>query len=401
MATALRDVLGFIRRAVPREAGPSDGELLSRFAAARDEAAFAALLGRHGPLVLSVCRRVLGHEQDAEDAFQATFLVLACKAGSVAGRESVGSWLYGVAFRTATRARRAGDRRRRREAAAASPPQAASLPTEPQDWEALYEELDRIPEKYRAALVLCDIQGRSRQEAAAQLGMPEGTLSSRLATARRMLGDRLTRRGLGLAVGALAASAAVPDALASSTSSLAALVAAGQLAAVEASAAFLAKGVLRAMVMTKLKFALAAAAALAVVTGGASLRWGPAPAEAQQPPPAKAGKPLSELEELRQENELLKVNLRVLLEKVRRLEGEPASRKGLAAPGADAARPGGRSAEGPLGQPRAEDHYRPRREDPTSNPNKSRNAPSNYRPGVSSESPPGAPPPARRSVQVP
>src|SRR5262245_34383169 len=106
MATGLREVLGHLRQALPAaDGGPSDGQLLARFVAARDEAAFAALLRRHGGMVLGVARRVVGHVQDAEDVFQATFLVLARKASSVAKRESVGSWLYGVAYRTAQRAR--------------------------------------------------------------------------------------------------------------------------------------------------------------------------------------------------------------------------------------------------------------------------------------------------------
>jgi RNA polymerase sigma factor (sigma-70 family) len=336
MTASLRNVLRHIHRAARPAAGQTDDELLSRFAAARDEGAFAALLGRYGPLVLSVCRRLLAHDQDAEDAFQATFLVLVTKAGSVAKRESVGSWLYGVAYRTALRAREAAARRRR-EAQAVDLPDPAAPPAEPEDWEALYAELERLPEKYRAALVLCDLQGSPRREAAAALGLPEGTLSSRLASGRRMLGDRLARRGFAPAAGALAATAAVPDALAASTSSMAALVAAGQLAAVEASVATIAEGVLRAMVMTKVKFALAAALAVGLVTGGAAISWGPPAAEAQSPsPPATASaKPASELEALRQENELLRVNLRVLLEKVKRQEAELDALKGAKpAPGA-------------------------------------------------------------------
>src|SRR5262245_37213504 len=239
----LGDVLSHVRRAVLPASDQSDGELLARFAASGDGAAFAALLGRHGPLVLSVCRRLLGHRQDAEDAFQATFLVLVSRAGAISNRESLGSWLYRVAHRTAMKAR-AVEVRRRREIQVDELPHPADPPGEPRDWGAVYDELNRLPEKYRAVLLHCDLQGRSRREAAALLGLPEGTLSSRLATARRMLGERLSRRGVALAAGALAASAPVPPALASATSSLAALVAVGQLAAVDASIASLAKGVM-------------------------------------------------------------------------------------------------------------------------------------------------------------
>ncbi len=320
----LADVLSHIRRAAAPASGQSDGELLARFAASGDGAAFAALLGRHGPLVLSVCRRLLGHRQDAEDAFQATFLVLVSRAGAVSNRESLGSWLYRVAHRTALKARAAGDRRRRREAQVDELPHPAAPPGEPRDWGAVYDELNRLPGKYRAALVHCDLQGHSRREAAALLGLPEGTLSSRLATARRMLGERLSRRGVALEAGALAAPALVPPALASATSSLAALAAAGQLAAVEAPVASLAKGVVRAMLLTKVKVAAACVLAAGLACGGAAFLPLPAPAVAQPPP---AGKPASELEALRKENELLKVNLRVVLEKVRLQEAEIASLK--------------------------------------------------------------------------
>jgi RNA polymerase sigma factor (TIGR02999 family) len=142
MPNGLNEVLARIRRALP-QAGPTDGDLLARFVAAGDEEAFAALLGRHGPLVLSVCRRLARHEQDAEDAFQATFLVLAQKAGSVARRDSVASWLYGVAYRTALRAREAAAKRRSRERQLEELPHPAVLPEEPHDWLALYAALDK------------------------------------------------------------------------------------------------------------------------------------------------------------------------------------------------------------------------------------------------------------------
>src|SRR5262249_25300281 len=184
------------------------------------------------------------------------------------------------------------------------------------------------------ALILCDLQQHTRQEAAALLGLPEGTLSSRLATARRMLGERLARRGASLAVVALPA---VPAALASSTSFQAALVAARRLAAAESSAASLAKGVLKAMILTKVKLALAVVLTVGFLSGVITFRPAAlAPAVAQ--PGVVGSKPISEVEALRKEVELLQVNLRVVLEKVRALEAENAALKG-ATPKAATKRP--------------------------------------------------------------
>src|SRR5262245_8284246 len=196
------NVLEFLR-AVRPVAGPTDGELLGHFVARRDGRAFAELLRRHGPMVLSTCRRLLRHEQDAEDAFQATFLVLARKAASVVPREAVGGWLYGVACRTAQAARGRRRRRETREKQMGELPERAAPPALDRLWEELVplldRELGRLPEKYRLAVVLCELEGRSRKEVARQLGIPEGTLSSRLATARKLLARRL-----GQGVGALA-----------------------------------------------------------------------------------------------------------------------------------------------------------------------------------------------------
>jgi RNA polymerase sigma factor (sigma-70 family) len=314
--------------------GLSDGQLLACFCSGRDEAAFAALVRRHGPMVLGVCRRVLGDRHDAEDAFQAAFLILARKAGSVRKRESLASWLHSVAYRSALQARAVRGRRRTREVQVETMPHPEVAPAEPQDWRPLLDrELSRLPEKYRAAVVLCDLEGQPRREAARRLGLPEGTLSSRLATARRMLARRLTRRGLTLSGGALAAalaegaSASVPAPLVISTARTAALVAAGQLAAVSAPAAVLARGVLEAMFMAKFKLVVGAVIVVAALgAGGLAYRAGAGPGEAQAAPPAD--KPRSELEALRRENELLKLNLEVVLEKVRSLEAEVRTLKG-------------------------------------------------------------------------
>src|SRR5262249_9147607 len=187
-----------LRRAVLLRDGArrSDGQFLASFVERRDEAAFAALVRRHGPMVLGVCRRVLGCTHDAEDAFQATFLVLARKAASIAPRELVGNWLHGVARRTALCARAAQRRRRAREKQMKAMPHPTVEPDAAwQELQALLDqELGQLPVLYRAPVVLCDLEGRSRKEVARHLGVPEGTLSSRLATARRLLAARLARR---------------------------------------------------------------------------------------------------------------------------------------------------------------------------------------------------------------
>ena len=184
----------------------SDGQLLGAFIERRDETAFAVLVRRHGPMVFGVCRRLLRHQQDAEDCFQATFIILARRAAAVVKRASLVSWLYGVAFRTAQQARSANARRQAREKQVEDMPHPAVTADEPQDWRPLLdEELNRLPEKYRTAVVLCELEGRPRRDAAELLRIPEGTLSSRLATARKMLAGRLATRGLSISGVSLAA----------------------------------------------------------------------------------------------------------------------------------------------------------------------------------------------------
>src|SRR5262249_37713898 len=161
-------------------------QLLASFVAARDEAAFTALLRRHGGMVLGVARRGVRHAQDAEDVFQATFLILARKAGSVCKQQSGGNWLYHVAYRAPLRA--TGARRATREQQVEEMPHPLAGPDDPQDWRPLLdEELRALPEVYRAAVLLCELEGVPRKEAALRLGVPEGTLSSRLAAARKRL----------------------------------------------------------------------------------------------------------------------------------------------------------------------------------------------------------------------
>ncbi|OJW17890.1 MAG: hypothetical protein BGO49_30865 [Planctomycetales bacterium 71-10] len=176
---------------------PGDARLLERFRVDRDESAFGAIVERHGPLVLALCRRYLREPADVDDAFQATFLVLARKGGGLRDGDALSSWLYGVARRVATRARSDVLRRRAREAGADHLDEAASAPERPADdaLEALDRELSRLPEKYRAPLVLCHLDGRTYDQAAAELGWPPGTVRSRTARAREILRDRLSRRG--------------------------------------------------------------------------------------------------------------------------------------------------------------------------------------------------------------
>jgi RNA polymerase sigma factor (sigma-70 family) len=307
----LNGVLRHLRRAaLPHYSSPlTDGQLLERFLATREEAAFEALLRRHGPMVLTVCRRVLGDRHDAEDAFQATFIVLICKASSVVSRESVGSWLYGVAYRTAHKALAAAALRRTKERQMARP---EALHETDDGWGELRplldEELSRLPDTYREVVVLCDLQGLTRKEAARRLGCAEGTVSGRLSRARALLAKRLARHGVALSAGTVAlalaqgvASAWVPGPLIGSTVRAAALVAAGHAVAgaLSAPAAALTEGVLKAMCVSKVKLTLAvvAAAGLLVASWGVYHARAADPAQANGNPevPAVGGPAVGEL----------------------------------------------------------------------------------------------------------
>ena len=271
------------RAALAQDGGPTDGELMKRFTARRDAAALEALIRRHGPMVLAVCRRVLGNEPDAEDAFQAAFLVFVRKAASVpapgAGRRL--AVRRGLPHGDEGTGGGGAAAREERRAAAMTPMQ-----TEPEErWAELLplldRELSRLPEKYRTAIVLCELEGRSRKEAAGKLGVPEGTLSSRLATGKRMLARRLAptsppRPGApGRGAGASGRVGRPPPLLAS-TAKAAALVAVGQAAAavVSTRVAALAEGVLKSMLLTKLTIAVLAAIAV-VATGVAAVACRP------------------------------------------------------------------------------------------------------------------------------
>jgi RNA polymerase sigma factor (sigma-70 family) len=260
----------------------SDGQLLDNYLLDRSEAAFETLVRRHGPMVLGVCRRALGPTPDAEDAFQAVFLVLVRKAASIRPRDLVGNWLYGVACRTALKAKATAARRRAREKQVSDMP--AKEVHDAEIWRDLQplldQELRRLSANYRTAVVLCDLEGKSRRAAARQLGWPEGTLSTRLTRGRKILAQRLTRRGLALSAGALAlalaqntASASVPAPLVISTVKAATLTAAGQAATavVTAKVAALTEGVLHAMFLTKVKTALALLLLVGLLATGAGL----------------------------------------------------------------------------------------------------------------------------------
>jgi RNA polymerase sigma factor (sigma-70 family) len=262
----MSNVIDYLRRAVlaEDEADRTDAQLLDRFVSCRDEAAVAALVRRHGPMVWGVCRRVLRNLQDAEDAFQATFLVLVRRAAAISPREMVANWLHGVAHQTALKARATGAKRQAREKQMNQRPE-PEAESEPELWGDLQplldRELSRLPDKYRLAVVLCDLEGVSRKEAACRLGIPEGTLSSRLTTARTMLARRLARHGLALSGGALAAvlsqnvaAGGLPPSAAMSAIKAATLVAAGRAAGgvISAKVAALTDGVLKTMLLKKL-----------------------------------------------------------------------------------------------------------------------------------------------------
>jgi RNA polymerase sigma factor (sigma-70 family) len=292
-------ILQLIRRLVEDEGVRqlSDQDLLQQFNDHRDEAAFGTLLRRHGPMVLDVCRGVFGNEADAEDAFQATFLVLARKAASIQKTASVGSWLHGVAYRTALKARAQSATRQKNEARV--PPRTTSVPDD-LTWremqEILHEELTGLAERYRVPLVACYLEGKTQDEAGAQIGLAKSTLKERLERGRSLLRARLLRRGLGPAAVLLATawpsaapSACLPATLASSTIEAASLYAAGQGApggVISVKVAALTEGVLRSMLLTKTKIT----AAVLLLVGaciGVGLTWGAYQRNAEEKAPAE------------------------------------------------------------------------------------------------------------------
>jgi RNA polymerase sigma factor (sigma-70 family) len=304
---SLRSVLHYLHRvASDGPAAISDAELLERFAQRRDEAAFELLVWRHGPMVLALCQRLLHQEQDAEDAFQATFLTLVRKAGSIQKKESLASWLYKVAYRIACRVR------------SRKPVPAQSAMTEqpapPTEMEAVWrdlrtvldQELAGLPESSRRPIVLCYLEGKTHEEAARMLGCPTGTVAARLSRARERLRLRLTRRGWTLSAPLLAAvladkavASAITPELVHHTVQSALVYATGKSAAsvLSLKAVALTEGVLRMMWLSKLRIVAAMFLAVALVGAGIGLAvwesWageapGPNPVTRAVPPAAQA-----------------------------------------------------------------------------------------------------------------
>jgi RNA polymerase sigma factor (sigma-70 family) len=273
LSNAIPRFLDRLRRSeLLREGGEqTDGQLLKAFVGRRDVQALEALVRRHAPMVWGVCRRTLDNHLDAEDAFQATFLVLFRRAASLRSPELLANWLYGVALKTARKARQMAAKRSVRERQVSPMPEPPAVESRdcafgPEQLRLLDEELSRLPEKYRVAIVLCDLEGSSRAEAARRLRKPEGTVASRLARGREMLARRLTRRGLAVSATSVAATmpqqaalGSVPAALLANTVKAAALIAAGEATAagaISGQVAILTEAVLRATALTKRKAAI-------------------------------------------------------------------------------------------------------------------------------------------------
>jgi RNA polymerase sigma factor (sigma-70 family) len=273
MAKALADLVRFLRLIADRP-DSADEQLLHRFVTDRDQTAFTTLVNRHGELVWNVCRRVLRHQQDAEDAFQATFLVLAKRAGSIRQPHLVGNWLYGVAHRTALAARRRAMRRRGREGPLTDVPvDEPTMDLVRSDVRAVLDaEITRLPAKYRAAVVLCYLEGTTNVEAARLLGCPAGTVMSRLAWARERLRLRLSRRGITLSAAML--SSVFAD---RSTVSAALLRSTTATAAYSAEVTNLTKGVIQAMMLAKFNKAAVALCFVSLVLAGVFLPAGAQP----------------------------------------------------------------------------------------------------------------------------
>ena len=258
-----------------------DGQLLARYESGRDEAAFEALIGRHGPMVLTTCRAVLKNEHDVEDAFQATFLVLARKAGSIRGNDALAGWLHRVAYRASVQAGSEAARRRRKEAEASEIARMNAPRPDPELGAILHEEVDRLPEAHRLPVVLCDLEGLTYEQAAHHLHWTVPTLRNRLARGRQALKARLTRRGvMAPAIVALLASkvsAAVPPTLARMT------LAAATGGTASAGATLLTHIVSRGILMTQIKLATTAALAVLALASAGWIAAGTGRAEVPEP----------------------------------------------------------------------------------------------------------------------
>jgi RNA polymerase sigma factor (sigma-70 family) len=284
----------------PDGGGITDGELLVRFLRSRDDDALAAVVRRHAPMVWSVCCRLLHSHHDAEDAFQATFLVLVRKAADVP-RQAVANWLYGVARQTAVRLRATAAKRGRRETQVVTMPEPSVTEAHDADLQIVVdEELSRLPEHYRSVILLCELEGVTRKEAARQLGIPNGSVASRLARARVLLAKRLTQRGVVFSGGSVAAvlsagaaSASAPPALVASTIKAACLLAAGKVTAAGVTSvkvAALTEGVVKTMFVTKIKSVLTVVLVVAALIGATGLIY---QTQAAEQPMAKVEPPVA------------------------------------------------------------------------------------------------------------
>jgi RNA polymerase sigma factor (sigma-70 family) len=329
-AAQTNTVMGQLRGALLRKdaAGWNDGQLLASFIAQKDEAAFEALVRRHGPMVFGVCRRLLRNHHDAEDAFQATFLVLARKASSVWPREKVANWLHGVALRTAMKARSLTAKRRRREKQGKEMPEPeAAQQGQWRDVQPLLDqELNGLPANYRLPILLCDLEGKTIKEASRQLGWPQGTVAGRLTRGRKLLAKRLASRGVILSAGSLAAvvtqnatTAGVPSSVVISTVKAASVLVAGQTTAagmVPAKVAALMEGVIKSMMLTKLTKAgmvgLLVMCLCGLGMGGGSLltiRTMAQPPEAANAPTGPLSRPKMDTEKLQGKRNVLEREL--------------------------------------------------------------------------------------------
>ena len=277
-------VLGQIQRLFSRGtvSGLSEGQLLARYVGERDELAFEAIVSRNGPMVLGICRRLLDDPNDVEDAFQATFLVLVKRAGSLRDRDLLANWLHGVALRVATRSRR--DRTSRRIRDRTVDREKVVLDTNDDDRDELRTELDaevaRLPAKFQTPIVLCYFEGLTHDQAAERLRCPVGTIRSRMAKGRELLRSRLTRRGLSptpsfLAIGPISGvSPSVPPALLARTIAVATSMVAGRslmTGVTSTSVMSLTQGVLRTMSLTKWIGSASAIMVLGILGGGIGL----------------------------------------------------------------------------------------------------------------------------------
>jgi RNA polymerase sigma factor (sigma-70 family) len=334
---SLQSVVQYLHRII--DVGPgaaSDAELLDRFATRRDEAAFALLVYRHGPMILGVCQRVLRHEHDCEDVFQATFLTLARRANSISKKDSLASWLYKVAFRIACRARGKVSMLTNQLASL----QGQSDPDADVIWRdlrpVLDQEIAQLPESQSRPIILCYLEGKTHEEAAELLGWPKGTLAARLARGRERLRQRLTRRGWTLSAAALAtvladktgATAISAELMRSTVQAALAYVSGTSVAVLSAKAVALAEGVMQMMWYSKVKMAVVML--LAVALTGSGVGWamfagGAGPEQAAQKPKAEpAGDQKADIAAMRAEIAKLRSELDVAIKEIKGLkEGKP------------------------------------------------------------------------------